>query len=311
MRTIDAAAGKWRGILIHFGLPEQALRNIHQPCPLCSGHDRYRFDDKDGSGSYFCSGCGPGRGMDLVMKFTGLDFRQAAKEIDSIVGNVQLEAAKDKPDASKRIRHILENCRQISSGDPVHRYLIGRGLPVSRALLFHPSLAYYEDGNLVDRFPAMVARIQNSQGELAMLHLTHLDGNGGKANVPSVKKYTGSMGSTLGAHIRLTQIYPKIGIAEGIETALAVMKIHNIPCWAAGSANFMETFKAPEGVSEVVVFSDNDENFRGQSASYTLANRLRSIQGVISDVLVPTYRGDFADALEAVTGAKDEINEMA
>ena len=58
-RTIDQASGKWQGILAALGVDEYFLSGKHRPCPLCkSGKDRFRFDDKEGTGSFFCSQCG-------------------------------------------------------------------------------------------------------------------------------------------------------------------------------------------------------------------------------------------------------------
>ena len=55
----EAARGRWPEILASLGgLSDQQLTDDHQPCPLCGGNDRYRFDDKDGSGSWFCNQCG-------------------------------------------------------------------------------------------------------------------------------------------------------------------------------------------------------------------------------------------------------------
>ena len=55
-------------------MDEKALSGKHGPCPLCGGRDRFRFDDKDGRGTYFCSGCGAGDGVRLAMGITGLSF---------------------------------------------------------------------------------------------------------------------------------------------------------------------------------------------------------------------------------------------
>lgn len=302
MKTTQAAIGKWRGILKHFGLPEETLRNIHQPCPLCGGSDRYRFDDKDGTGSYFCSGCGAGDGLMLLMKYTGMDFKTAAKKVDEIVGNINQERVKPVINGGERVSRILSGCQVITKHDAAGRYLASRGLPASKMLMFNPSVSYFEDGKFVANYPAMIAVMNNSSGDVCMLHITHLNNDGTKADVKSVKKYTGSIAITDGAHIRLTSVQERIGIAEGIETALAVMKIYRIPCWASGSANFMETFKAPKGVKFVTVFADNDSNYRGQAAAYTLANRLVTSQSLISVVEVPETEGDYADILKQQLG---------
>ena len=50
-----AATGRWPGILAELGVPESALRNRHGPCPGCGGRDRFRFDNRDGRGTFICS----------------------------------------------------------------------------------------------------------------------------------------------------------------------------------------------------------------------------------------------------------------
>ena len=61
-----AARYQWRHILPALGIPAEKLTNKHQPCPVCGDRDRYRFDDKDGYGSYICTHCGNGDGFHLV-----------------------------------------------------------------------------------------------------------------------------------------------------------------------------------------------------------------------------------------------------
>jgi putative DNA primase/helicase len=90
MSILDAARGRWPDLLQQLaGLTPEQLTDKHQPCPLCGGRDRYRFDDQDGSGSWFCNKCGGkactgggGNGMDLLMRRTGWDFAEAAKRIE-------------------------------------------------------------------------------------------------------------------------------------------------------------------------------------------------------------------------------------
>lgn len=90
----EAARGRWPEILSALaGLSTQQLTDEHQPCPLCGGTDRYRFDDLDGSGSWFCNQCGgkdqhggAGNGMDLLMRTTGWSFADAAKRIEAHLG---------------------------------------------------------------------------------------------------------------------------------------------------------------------------------------------------------------------------------
>ena len=93
-RIQDLANGHWPSILGALaGLSTQQLTDKHQPCPLCGGEDRYRFDDKDGTGSWYCNKCGGrdcqgggGTGMDLLMRRNGWEFKDACKRIEQHLG---------------------------------------------------------------------------------------------------------------------------------------------------------------------------------------------------------------------------------
>ncbi|MGG8913157.1 primase-helicase zinc-binding domain-containing protein, partial [Escherichia coli] len=47
--TVSHALGHWPRILPALGI--QVLKNRHQPCPVCGGSDRFRFDDREGRGT--------------------------------------------------------------------------------------------------------------------------------------------------------------------------------------------------------------------------------------------------------------------
>ena len=64
------ARGRWKEILPALGVPASFLKNEHGPCPGCGGKDRFRFDDLDGDGTFYCSGGGTennhGDGLELL-----------------------------------------------------------------------------------------------------------------------------------------------------------------------------------------------------------------------------------------------------
>lgn len=103
-RITDLAQGSWPSILGALaGLTSDQLTDKHQPCPLCGGDDRYRFDDKDGTGSWFCNQCGgkdqrggAGNGMDMLLRRTGWSFAEAAKRIEQHLG-ISTTPIKPKP----------------------------------------------------------------------------------------------------------------------------------------------------------------------------------------------------------------------
>jgi putative DNA primase/helicase len=90
----EATRGRWREILACLGgLSDRQLSDEHQPCPLCGGTDRYRFDDRDGAGTWFCNQCGGknqagggGSGMDLLMRIKGWEFKEAAQRVEEHLG---------------------------------------------------------------------------------------------------------------------------------------------------------------------------------------------------------------------------------
>ncbi len=86
MRIGQIAKGNWKSILIALGVGEQYLRNKHGPCPICGGHDRFRWDDQYGQGGYICGGCGGGDGFMLAQKVTGRSFREIAEVIEQQFG---------------------------------------------------------------------------------------------------------------------------------------------------------------------------------------------------------------------------------
>lgn len=79
---VNASKGRWPHILHNMGInvPEN---NKHGACPKCGGKDRFRFDDKNGKGTWFCNHCGNGDGLDLITLVTGKDIKSSCHEINS------------------------------------------------------------------------------------------------------------------------------------------------------------------------------------------------------------------------------------
>jgi len=298
MKTTEAARGKWYGILKHMGLDESFLRNKHGPCPLCGGKDRYRWDDKDGSGSYYCHGCGAGSGMQLAMGITGLEFKECARRIDEIVHNVPAEQPKPKRDPIPALKRLAEVQEFARADGPVSRYLASRGLPRAPQTRECSRWAYYHDGKRVGFFPAMVHLFTGPEGEPLTWHVTYLTPNGEKADVPAVKKVMTPAGDMAGGAIRLYDHGSILGIAEGIETAIAAAQRYDMAVWSAVSSTLLESFKPPQGVERVVIFGDNDASFTGQKSAYVLAHRLKR-EGYHVEVIIPETIGDFADEVTA------------
>ncbi|WP_245523900.1 toprim domain-containing protein [Mesorhizobium sp. M2D.F.Ca.ET.223.01.1.1] len=300
----DRARGRWHGIMTALGVASSALTGKHRPCPLpgCGGKDRFRFDDKEGNGTFFCSHCGAGDGVHFVMKLRGLDFKEAAAAIEGVIGSAPIGKKKKEMTPAEReaaLSRLWDSAGRITRGDPVDRYLRGRGVGLDfypHTLRFAPSISYQDDTGRRERHPAMLAALIDVDGNAVNIHRTYLTDDGRKAEVDEVRKMMPG-GFPAGASIRLAPHGSVLGIAEGIETALAATALFGVPCWSAVNSTGLEKWLAPAGITEVVVYGDNDPKFGGQAAAFALAHRL-ACAGLITSVQIPPMVGeDWNDVL--------------
>ena len=282
MRTVDRARGRWGEILPRLGIESRYLVNKHGPCPLCGGKDRFRWDDQHGSGSYYCNQCGPGPGLMLLRKLHVWDYATACGEVDKIIGNGPPAIA---PVVERRPPPIEAMLSQANDPEIVERYLRSRGLSIIPEMLKgHPALFHTDTRQ---RYPAMLAPVVGPDGKLQAVHRTYLIG---------AKRHKTTLGPRKGAAIRLFAPAGVLGIAEGIETAIAAREIHGIPTWSVICADGVAAFEPPPDV-KVVIFADNDANFTGQRAAYVLAQKLAQ-KGQAVEIRIPPYKGeDWHDVL--------------
>lgn len=335
----DAAQGRWPGILAAIGIPAQSLRNRHQPCPCCGGRDRFRFDDKDGRGTFYCSHW-PGEsgdGFHLVMHFLGCGLHEAVQAVTAALGmggglpesRTAVKPPKTRTDGDRdrlaRLVSIWESSAVLRDSDPVTAYLQGRGLVLGDALpdniRFHAELPYWVQTaagkpHCIGRFPAMVAAIRNSGGELQGLHCTYLQANYAKDGshipafnklaarhpetgeaLPAKKMQSRRSGSLKGCAVPLWPHEGRLLVCEGIETALAACALFGWPVWACLSAHGLQALALPEGVKELLIVADHDEPRPvGYLAAHALAVRAIK-QGIKTRIWQPEYPGDALDEL--------------
>lgn len=281
--------------------------------------------------SYHCFGCGAhGDVITFVQRREGLSFPDAARRCAAEAGlAAELEgAAAPAPwaqrtpaqpeakaarhdDAMKRIGaawRIWEKAEPIAPGGIVARYLQGRGLrdleqlaPVLRgALLRHPDTGE-------QRHPAMIARCDGPGGRFAGVHRTFLamrpDGSVGKLQGVENAKLT--LGDLTSAAIRLHPAGARLGLAEGIETAIAAWNLSGVPCWACINTSNLKAAQLPFEVGEIIVFADRDKPHPkcpegwGLRAARDLCARVKG-EAVRCDIRLPVAPfGDYADVAAA------------
>lgn len=275
----DRCKGRWPSLLTMFRLDRRYLSGKHGPCPICNqGKDRFRFDDKDGLGTWICNFCGAGDGFALLMKIKGWDFAECATEIEAVVGKAEVtkpRASQDPKQLREAKNRLWQLARPVERGDPVAYYLECRGieLPSFPTCLRTVERCRYP-GEVPQFFSAMLAMFQAPDGKPLQIHRTFLDGNGGKAQVEEPRLLMPGKMPEKGGAVRLFPAAPRMGVATGIETAFSAAILFDMPVWATLNDAFLMAWEPPEGVKELFIFGDNDRSFGGQSATFALAHRL-------------------------------------
>ncbi|MFZ5522397.1 MAG: DUF7146 domain-containing protein [Pseudomonadota bacterium] len=241
---------------------------------------------------------------------TGRLCRQRRAELAQEVARARAEREQAQrrqwAEHAQRIARMLGQCVALVPGDPVTLYLKRRGFaglwPLPACLRLHPRLSYWDGDKRIGTFPAMVAPLTAPDGRIVALHRTYLTADGRKADVPSSKKLTATAGPLAGACIALHRPAAGVlGVAEGIETALAAWLASGVPTVAAYSAANVKAYQWPRDVRRLVVFADPGD--AGQSAAQALQARAAGA-GLRCEVLTPSTPGaDWCDVWAAREGA--------
>lgn len=285
----EKAAGRWDSILATLApqlvpaLDHHGRR--HVACPVHGGKDGFRvFKDVSERGASICNTCGSfSDGFATLMWANGWDFRTTLNEVSKYFGEGSsgqyLGAAirrvpPPKPPEPKtdpeKLRYILNKvwCESVPitsrAAEPARLYLARRGLSIAppKSLRFHPSLIYIEGDKITGNHPGILALVEGKDGTPITIHRTYLTRDGAKAAVESPKKLMSypEDRKIMGGAIRLVPPGRVLAVAEGIETALAVIEGTGIPTWATVNARLLEGFVPPPGVEQLIVFADKDQS---------------------------------------------------
>ncbi|QSA98044.1 toprim domain-containing protein [Methylococcus sp. EFPC2] len=295
----------------------------HHACPVHGGRDGFRlFRDAEVSGGGICNSCGAKPdGFALLMWLRNWRFPAALAAVAQVLGggskSGQLSARPpvrnddlNRQGTDQRIKALLRHTwTEASSWDAPesgllrtylrHRGLVPEVLGRQLPLRLHLSLPYLEDGVCLGRYPAILALMSCAGGQPATIHRTFLTVDGGKAPVSSPKKLMphASDRSLIGGAVRLGPASSVLGIAEGIETALAVHQATGMTVWSALSCTFLERFAPPDGAERIVIWADRDENGAGQRSAEVLQKKLEA-KGIQASILLPPGSGmDWLDVL--------------
>lgn len=292
-------------------------RKGHTYCPdpahRGKNGDAFRFfDDADITGGAVCNSCGFFRdGIDVIRWLTGWRFHQTLdfleewlQENGDSIGPELIFQSHKSTEPNLMVADYIEETRRIAACNHprIREYFQHRGLTgnLPRTLGFIEN-ELYQDDTTATYLPAMVTLVRASDGTIVGVHRTYLDPDGpGKAKVKTPKKFFKALypGALTGSAIRLYRHDGVIGIAEGIEKAVAIAQATGIPMWAAGGAMLLKAFTPPAGVRQVDIWADNDQSWVGQKAAFTLAIRLLNMRIPVR-VMIPDDEGDWMDVLAA------------
>lgn len=165
-----------------------------------------------------------------------------------------------KPDGlNKDERYRRQSAREIwDAALPIARSLGERHLREARGitgtlpecLRFAPKLKHPTGYS----GPAIVARIRAGLGEFTAIQRIFIAPDGGKSPLEPRKLTLGPM---LDGAVDLHEPDDVLGIAEGVETALAARQMFRVPVWACLGAQRLGKLRIPRQVKQVWIFADN------------------------------------------------------
>ncbi|WP_109849711.1 DUF927 domain-containing protein [Proteus sp. CA142267] len=288
---VKASQGRWLYILANLGItvPDN---HKHGACPKCGGKDRFRFDDKNGKGTWFCNQCGHGDGLDLVKLVTGKETKTACQEVNKII---LLPAFKEiaptpikKVSAKKGIEHYEKIKAFCSLGES--QYLINKGLANHQCLITRQQ---YTQGEFNFPVGSLLLPLVDTDSVIKGGQLISL--NGEKSLLS---------GSTLsGSFIVVRQPEKKpleqIVITEGFATGLSLSKCLDALIVASVSATNLvkvaQQLRAQYPEIKIIIAGDNDFVDGKDNTGKIWAERAgKAVDGWVT--LPPThYKADWDD----------------
>ncbi|ESM88933.1 primase-helicase zinc-binding domain-containing protein [Enterobacter sp. MGH 38] len=287
--TVKQACGHWPRILPALGV--KVIKNRHQACPVCGGSDRFRFDDKEGRGTWLCNQCGAGDGLKLVEKVFGVTASEAAGKVNAVTGNLppvapkviaaaEAETDTDRKAAAALAVRLMEKTRTASG----NAYLNRKGFPGHECLILS---ATHKTGGVTFRAGDVVVPLYDDTGALVNLQLINSDG----------LKRTLKGGAVKGACHTIEgkkQAGKRLWIAEGYATALTVHHLTGETVMVAlSSVNLLSLaslVRQKHPACQIVLAADRDLNGDGQNKAAAAAGACEGI------VALPPVFGDWNDA---------------
>ncbi|WP_224653189.1 primase-helicase zinc-binding domain-containing protein [Pectobacterium versatile] len=295
-QAVKRASGHWPQLLPAVGIRIDATGQ-HTACPMCEGKDRFRFDNKEGRGTWFCNQCGAGDGLNLVEKALKLTPTEAALKVGAWLGDQpDSPAAPTSDDAdSEAARQRAAVQAQAKLKEAViqsgNTYLSAKGwpdmaVPTLQGKPLRVGGVAYQPGDVL-------VPLTTPEGEVVNLQLINAQGDKRTLKGGQVK---GTFHAFSGKQTSV------IWLAEGYATGLTLHQLTGDMVYVALSANNLPSLarelKTRHPAVTLLIAADRDENGTGQTkaeqAAVAVNGRvaLPPVFGDWNDV----YRGEGADA---------------
>ena len=332
--TITAkATGQWESIIFSLSGVKLA-KNKHSPCPICGGKDRFRFDDRDGRGTWICNQCGGGKpkagdGLALLADIRGVDAFTAANEVAAYLrlepqGGFSPNFKKQGANA-KAWKPALGQNQIVSSKDVAQKEdaLIGR---LRKAVL---AVSDYFKGKGI-AYPALM------ENKSVLIPLTNIEGtvtgiqtisqDGAKKYGTGHKKkgsfYVVISSQKIADHLNFSGTCnlqaPHIVISEGVATAVTTQLIFpDSLCIAAlDSGNLLpvaQSVRRKHPHSTIIIAADNDSHLTPNTGIESAIKAAAAVDGYVS--VSPTGIGTdwndlYVSYLNNGLDGKEAINQI-
>lgn len=288
------AQGRWSYILNQLGI-DVPVGGKHGACPICGeGTDRFRFDDQEGRGTYFCNQCEhqAGDGLDLVARALNIEVKEAAELVAELLGedsnrpSADVEGhqahpkanAQSAPGKTKRAQQVWQNAEPAVAAS--NAYLVKKGILAYGLKVTSEKILY---GGHTFTPGSLVLPCSTPEGELTAIQLIDTE----------AKRF---MGATKGAFHTIGDATDDqdIFIVEGYATGVSIHEATgDAVIIALSSTNLLtvaQSIRERSPNSPIYLAADRDKNQTGERVARKAAEQ---VGGKV--VLPPFPEGEYGD----------------
>lgn len=287
----DAALGRWKDLIFPaFGIQVPAKRNQHGPCPICGGKDRFRCDDKQGKGTWFCNVCRAGDGFALIEKSRNMDYSTVLKEVGAVLGlstetkvtDEDRRKWKERAEQQARDAEIQERKEQEAAAKRAARIWSAQTVERDCPYLERKQVQNY--GCKINGKGNLIVPLFDTQGKIWNVQEIHADGH-----KPFL--FGGRVAGCFFVIGAVTQPDQLICIAEGYATAASIYQATgHVTVVAFNSGNIDKVGKEIRGLypyARLVYCADDDSHSTPPDAGLNAANKAVAATGGI--VILPDF----------------------